>query len=76
MTVQDVPSGRRKPSTIPATVEEAPEVKQAVAKAQEYARLAAAARNPEKRDYYLRMERKWVGIADGWRVIVEIDRPH
>jgi hypothetical protein len=60
---------------IPA-VEEAPEVKQALGKAQEYAKLAAEALDPRKREYFLRMERKWLGIADGWRVIANVDKTH
>jgi len=52
------------------------QVKQAVAKAEENARLAAQARTDKDRDYYDRMRRKWLGIAEGWRVIDEIDQVH
>ena len=45
------------------------EVKQALAKAEECARLAASAKTFKDRDYYERMHRKWLGLADGWRVI-------
>jgi hypothetical protein len=54
--------------------DEAPEVKQALAKAEEYAKLANAARTFKDRDLYDRMSRKWFGIADGWRVIAEADK--
>jgi hypothetical protein len=54
---------------------EAPEVKQALAKAEEYAKLASTAQTLEERDRYDRMSRKWFGIADGWRVIAEFDQP-
>jgi hypothetical protein len=53
---------------------EAPEVAQALQKAQEYADKAAAAKTPKQRAEYERLWRKWVGIADGWRVIVEVDK--
>jgi hypothetical protein len=49
------------------------EVKRALAKAEECAKLAALAKTAKDRDYYDRMRRKWLGIADGWRVIDEID---
>ena len=53
---------------------EAPEIKQALAKAEDYAKLASSAQTLEERDHYDRMSRKWFGIADGWRVIAEFDR--
>jgi hypothetical protein len=56
--------------------DEAPEVKQALAKVEEYSRKAALAKSHKERDYYERMSRKWLGIADGWRVIVEVDQAH
>jgi hypothetical protein len=52
---------------------EAPEVIQALAKADEYARLAESAKNANERNDYELLRRKWLGIADGWRVITEID---
>jgi hypothetical protein len=52
---------------------EAPEVIQALAKAEEYARLAESAKNANERNDCERLRRKWLGIADGWRVITEID---
>jgi hypothetical protein len=55
---------------------EAPEVVQALAKAEENAKLAAQAKTADDRDYYERMRRKWLAIAEGWRVIDEIDQVH
>jgi|SRR5262245_21730938 hypothetical protein len=52
----------------------APDVAQAHSKAREYELLAAAALDPEEKNYYERISRKWLGIADGWRVISEIDK--
>jgi hypothetical protein len=52
---------------------EALEVIQALAKAEEYARLAESAKNANDRNDYERLRRKWLGIADGWRVITEFD---
>jgi hypothetical protein len=54
----------------PAT--EAPEVIQALDKAQQYAEKAALAKTEEERNEYERLQRKWLGIADGWRVITEV----
>jgi hypothetical protein len=51
-----------------------PEVKQALAKAEECARNAALSKAAKDRDYYDRMRRKWLGIAEGWRVIDKIDK--
>jgi hypothetical protein len=50
------------------------EAKQALAKAKECAEKAAQAKTAKDRDYYDRMRRKWIGIADGWRLIDEIDK--
>jgi hypothetical protein len=50
------------------------EIKQALAKAEECARLAASAKTFKDRVYYERMHRKWLGLAEGWRVIVEVDK--
>ena len=52
------------------------QVKQAVAKAEENTKLAAQAKTDKDRDYYERMRRKWLGLAQGWRVIDEIDQVH
>jgi hypothetical protein len=53
---------------------EAPEVLRALNKAQEYAEKAATATTAQERAEYERLWRKWVGIADGWRVITQIDK--
>jgi hypothetical protein len=55
---------------------EAPEVTQALAKADEYGKLAAHAKTAKERNDYERLRYKWLGIADGWRVITEIDVRH
>lgn len=41
-----------------------PEIKDCFIKAVENSELAAAAKRTADRDYYLRMERKWLGLAD------------
>jgi hypothetical protein len=74
MAVQSREGKGQKPPALGPSVEEAPEVKQALGKAHEYAKLAAEAVDPRKREYFLRMERKWLGIADGWRVIAGVDK--
>jgi hypothetical protein len=51
---------------------EAPEVKEAMAKVEEYAALAATAKSRKDRDHYEKMRRKWLGLAEGWRLIAEI----
>jgi hypothetical protein len=51
----------------------APEVKEALAKAEEYANLAALAKTVKDPNYYERMRHKWLGIAEGWRVIAGVD---
>ena len=53
---------------------EGSEAKQALAKAEECEEKAALAKTAEDRNYYDRMCRKWLGIADGWRVIDEVDK--
>jgi hypothetical protein len=53
---------------------EAPEVIQALAKA-EYGRLTAQAKTAKDRNDYERLRHKWLGIADGWRVITEVSLP-
>jgi hypothetical protein len=46
--------------------------KQALAKAEECAKAAALAKTDNDRAFHDRMRRKWLGIADGWRVIDEV----
>jgi hypothetical protein len=50
------------------------EVKQALAKAEECEEMMSKAKSERDRSFYDRMRRKWLGIADGWQVIDEIDR--
>ncbi len=66
MPTRELPRGLR--------ADEAPEVKQALARAEDFARRAASATDSKDRDYYERIHRKWLGIADGWRVIAEVDK--
>ena len=73
---EDASSLGRKPESTAARLQEAPEVEQAMAKASDYATLAGLTQAADKRDYYLRMERKWLGIAEGWRVIAGVDNAH
>ena len=54
-------------------LEDEPELKDALAKIKEYDALAAQAANEKDRAYYERMSLKWQGIADGWRIILEVD---
>jgi hypothetical protein len=70
--------GRNEAQAMSRTTEAplAPEVAAALAKAREYEALVAAAKDAKKRDYYARMSRKWFGIADGWRVITDVDKSH
>ena len=44
-----------------------PKVEQALRKAEECSKHAAQALDLKDRDYFLRMERKWRGLADGWQ---------
>jgi hypothetical protein len=44
-----------------------------LAKAEESANLAALAKTEAERNNYARMRHKWLGIADGWRVITRVD---
>ena len=50
------------------------QLQQALAKTEAYMKLAASAQKAEDRAYYERMYRKWLGIADGWRMIANIDK--
>ncbi len=51
-------SGRRLSKT--------PEVKQALAAAQEYAILVATTKSVKEREYFERMRQTWLGVADDW----------
>jgi hypothetical protein len=63
--------GRQMPFVSPASLCDPPEVKQAVAKAEENATRGRSAKTAQDREYYERMSRKWLGIAEDWRVIVD-----
>ena len=60
--------GRHMPFVSPASLREPPEVKQAVAKAEENATRARSAKNAHDREFYERMSQKWLGVAEHWRV--------
>jgi hypothetical protein len=74
MSTEKFPSGGHGLRAKPYRVDGAPEVKQALAKAEEYAARAASAKDSQERERCERMRRKWFGIADGWRVIAEVDK--
>ena len=74
MPAQKLPSGGRGLRVKPYSLEEEPEVKRALAKAEEYAAQAASAKDVKERERCERMRRKWLSIADGWRVILGVAR--
>jgi hypothetical protein len=49
-------------------------LQQALDKADHYLALAASAKNSEDRAYNERMHRKWLGLANGWRMINNVDK--
>jgi hypothetical protein len=51
---------------------EAPDVTQALAKAEYNAARARSAKTDQDREYYERMGRTWLGIAQAWRVIADV----
>jgi hypothetical protein len=55
---------------------EVPEIEDCFLKAAENADRAAAAKKANDREFYLRMERKWLGLADGFRWIADLERRH
>jgi hypothetical protein len=55
-------------------LDDAPEVLQFLAKAEECSKQAALAKTKEDQAFHEKMCRKWLGIADGWRVIDEISK--
>jgi hypothetical protein len=75
MSTPEFRLGGRRPPTNPCWMNEPPEVKKALARAEEFAARAASANYSKEREYCERMSRKWLGLADGWRVIVEVDKP-
>ena len=53
-----------------------PEIEDCFLKATENAQRAAAAQKREKREFYHRMERKWLALAEGYRFLSEVERRH
>ena len=53
---------------------DAPKVEDCFLKAMQSAERAATATTEDDRDHHLRMERKWLGLANGYRFIAEVDR--
>ena len=53
-----------------------PEVDDCFIKAVENSERAASAKRAADRDFYLRMERKWLGLAEGLRWIADLERRH
>ena len=51
-----------------------PEIEDSFIKAVENSERAASAKRAADRDFYLRMERKWLGLADGFRWIADASR--
>jgi hypothetical protein len=51
-----------------------PQVEDCFLKAAENAERAAAASRDEERQFYLKLEKKWLGLADGFRRIADVDR--
>ena len=72
MSTQSTLLARDIPFVSPASLREAPDVKKALAKAEENAVRARSAKTAQDREYYERMGRKWRAIADGWRVIADV----
>ena len=71
MSTQSTLLARDLPFVSPASLREPPEVKQALTKAEENATRARSAKTAEDREYYERMSRKWLDVAEHWRVIVD-----
>ncbi len=53
-----------------------PEIEDCFIKAVENSEHAASAKRAADRDFYLKMERKWLAMADGFRWITDIERRH
>ena len=50
------------------------ELEAALAKVEEHSQAMATAKNSDERAWHDRMRRKWMGLAEGWRMISEIDK--
>ncbi len=66
--------GRHKPFVMAASLREAPDVTQALAKAEQNAARARSAKTAQDREYYGQMRRTWLGLAHAWRVIADVDK--
>jgi hypothetical protein len=55
---------------------ELPEIEDCLLRAVENSERAASAKHAKDRDFYLRIERKWLGLADGFRWIADLERRH
>jgi hypothetical protein len=53
---------------------EIPEVQECYLRAIESAEKASKATKSADRDFHSRMERKWLGLAEGYEVIVQVER--
>lgn len=51
---------------------DASDIEEALLKAAEYEKMAATAKSAAERNHYERMQRKWLGIAEGWRFINDV----
>jgi hypothetical protein len=60
--------------TDPGKWSDVPEVMECFRRAQESADRAAAARNAREREFYSRMERKWLGIAEGYGWMADLEK--
>jgi len=55
---------------------EDPDAEKCLIKAVKNAEQAAAVKSPEDREFHLRMERKWLGLAAGYQLIANVNRRH
>ncbi len=55
---------------------EDPDAEKYFIKAVKNAEQAAAVKSPEDREFHLRMERKWLGLAAGYQLIANVNRRH
>ena len=70
MSTRSTLPGRDMSFVSPASLRE-PQIKQAVAKADENATRARSAKTAQDHEFYERMSRKWLDVAEHWRVIVD-----
>jgi hypothetical protein len=53
-----------------------PEVQDCYMQALRSAEQASAAKEESERDFHLRMERKWMALAEGYQFLSEVERRH